>query len=72
MPMDPMIEMEFVKLADGRFGIQAVGETEPDQDIGPFDTQAEAEAWLFDRAERLEAQRDEPPVLKPGFGQGIR
>lgn len=66
-----MISLEVVEIADGRFGIQAIGEAEPFEDAGAFETRAEAEEWIFNRAERL-SLRDDPHTLTPGSGQGLR
>jgi hypothetical protein len=66
-----MITLEVVEIADGRFGVQAIGEAEPFEDAGEFDTRAEAEAWIFGRSEQL-SLREDPHTLTPGSGQGPR
>jgi hypothetical protein len=42
-----------------------------DDDAGEFATQAEAEDWMFDRAQEREAEFNDIDVIKPGSGQGI-
>jgi hypothetical protein len=66
-----MITMEVVALADGRFGVQALGGRVMQEDVGPFDTRVEAEEWIFNRAEQL-SLNDDSPTLRPGSGQGLR
>ncbi len=66
-----MITMEVVALADGRFGVQALGGSAVEEDVGPFDTRAEAEEWIFNRVE-LASSSGEAHTLTPGTGQGPR
>jgi hypothetical protein len=66
-----MINLEVVELANGRFGVQAIGESVPFEDAGEFDTRTEAEEWMFNRSEAL-SLRDDPHTLTPGSGQGLR
>lgn len=66
-----MITLDVVELADGRFGIQAVGAPVLFEEADTFNTRLEAEEWIFERAERLELRGD-PHTLNPGSGQGLR
>ncbi len=66
------VTLEAVELPDGRFGVQAIGAGGPDNAIGTFDTLAEAEEWIFNQAQRIAALTEEPNILIPGAGQGIR
>jgi hypothetical protein len=66
-----MITLEIIEIGDGRFGIQAIGESEPFEDAGEFETRAEAEEWIFNRSEQLSV-REDPHTLIPGTGQGLR
>jgi hypothetical protein len=66
-----MITLEVVELADGRFGVQAIGEDVLFEEAGAFDSREEAEEWIFNRAEQL-SLNDEPDPIIPGSGQGIR
>ncbi len=60
-----------VKLANGRYAVRAVGETVPDDEAGEFGTLAEAEDWMFQRTQELDAGASDMDVMKPGQGQGI-
>ncbi len=64
--------LEVVALPNGRFSVVAVGETAPDNDEGAFATRDEAEEWMFRRAQMLDSQANEPGILKPADGQGVR
>jgi hypothetical protein len=66
-----MITLEIVDLANGRFGVQAIGEDSAYGDTGEFETREEAEEWIFNRAEGL-SERDDPHTLIPGSGEGVR
>ena len=69
---NPQSEMlEVVKLANGRYAVQAVGETVPEDEAGEFETLAEAEDWMFQRTQELDARDSDMDVLKPGQGQGL-
>ena len=63
--------LETVKLANGRYTVWAVGEAVPDDEAGEFETLAEAEDWMFQRTQELDAQDSDMDVLKPGQGQGL-
>jgi hypothetical protein len=69
---DHQISVEAVQLSNGRYGVQAIGADGPDDSAGEFDTEAEAVEWIFNRAQRLSALRDDSPILTPGSGQGLR
>jgi len=66
-----MNTLEVVEIAEGRFAVQAIGESEPFEDAGAFDTRAEAEEWIFSRSEQA-SERDDPHTLLPGSGEGLR
>jgi hypothetical protein len=66
-----MITLEVIELANGRFGVQAVGEATLFEEADEFDTRLEAEEWIFGRAEQL-SLRDDPHTLTPGSGQGLK
>ncbi len=69
---NPQSEMlEVVKLDNGRYAVQAVGETVPNDEAGEFETLAEAEDWMFQRTQEMDAQASDMDVLKPGQGQGL-
>jgi hypothetical protein len=62
---------EVVQCADGRYSVREVGSTSVDDDAPVFDTEMEAENWLFDRNLRLDADLNDLHVIKPGGGQGL-
>jgi hypothetical protein len=66
-----MITLEIVELANGLFGVRAIGQDAAYGDTGEFGTREEAEEWIFDRSEQL-ARGDDPHSLTPGTGQGPR
>jgi len=66
-----MITLEAVGLPDGRFGVRSIGSLELYDEADEFDTRAEAEEWIFNRVEQLDANND-PHTLTPGTGQGPR
>jgi hypothetical protein len=63
--------MEIVRLPNGRYTVKTIGASTMDDDAGEFATQAEAEDWMFDRAQEREAEFNDIDVIKPGSGQGI-
>jgi hypothetical protein len=66
-----MITLEVIQLANGNFGVQAVGEATLVAEAGAFATRVEAEEWIFERAEQLSLNED-PHTLTPGSGQGLK
>jgi len=66
-----MLTLEVVELANGRFGVQAIGPLAPDLEAGEFDTRVEAEEWIFLRGEQESGLAD-PGIMLPGCGQGLR
>lgn len=66
-----MNTLEVVEIADGRFGVQAIGEADSFEDAGEFETRAEAEEWIFNRSEQA-SLHDDPHTLIPGTGEGLR
>lgn len=66
------VNMEVVKLANGRFSVVPEGEAVlPDAD-GEFETQQEAQDWMFRRTQELDANANDLGILTPGGGQGVR
>jgi hypothetical protein len=68
--------MEIVRLPNGHYNVRTVGastlaEAGGDEDTGEFATLAEAEDWMFDRAQERDAEFTDIDVIKPGSGQGI-
>jgi hypothetical protein len=63
--------LEIVQLANGRFSVLPEGETAPADAEGEFATQAEAEDWMYRRAQEADEAND-LGILTPGGGQGVR
>lgn len=64
--------LEVVRLTNGRFSVLPVGTPALPEDTGEFDTQAEAEAWMFERMQEMDAHVNDLDVINPGGGQGLR
>jgi hypothetical protein len=63
--------LEVVRLPNGRFTVKTIGASAIEEDAGEFATVAEAEDWMFDRAQERDAEFNDTDVIKPGSGQGI-
>ncbi len=72
MDTSQSVMLQIVALANGRYTVSGVGETTMDNEQGEFATLQEAEDWMFRRTELLDAQANEPGIIKPADGQGLR
>ena len=65
-------KLEIVKLPNGRYAVQTEGQATPADEDGDFETQAEAEAWMYGRTQQMDAAANDLGILTPGGGQGVR
>ncbi len=65
------VTLQVVTLADGRFGVRAIGSDASDEVLGDFASRPEAEAWILQRSMADEQLVFDTDVIKPGDGQGI-
>ncbi len=63
-------KLAIVQLANGRFAVVTEGAPLPED--GEFETQAEAENWVYGRTTEMDARANDLGVLSPGGGQGVR
>ncbi len=63
-------KLAIVQLANGRFAVVTEGAPLPED--GDFETQAEAEDWMYGRTTEMDAQANDLGILTPGGGQGVR
>ena len=66
------VKLEIVRLANGRFSVVPEGEAALPEADGEFATQQEAEDWMFQRTQQLDARANDLGVITPGGGQGVR
>ncbi len=62
--------LRVIRLPNGRYLVQPEGM--PDGAIGEFDTQEEAEAYMFERMQEMDSRANDLGTLTPGGGQGVR
>ena len=63
-------KLAIVRLANGRFAVVTEGAPLPED--GDFETQAEAEDWMYGRTTEMNARENDLGILTPGGGQGVR
>ncbi len=63
-------KLAIVQLANGRFAVITEGAPLPED--GEFETQAEAENWMYGRTTEMDARANDMGLLTPGGGQGVR
>ncbi len=65
-------KLQIMQLPNGRFSVLPEGEAVTANESGEFATQAEAEAWMYQRTQEMDAEANDLGILTPGGGQGVR
>ncbi len=71
MDTSQSVLLQITALPNGRYAVHGAGETIPDNTEGEFATQQEAEDWMFQRTQQLDARANDLDILKPAGGQGL-